>query len=573
MTKTANERLLDYTDEYRSIFSKFAPSCLKIQNVNGELIDFEVNEIQHILERIIKDIKKKKRLIRLVILKARREGVSTYFGGRFYWQTSLNRNRYAMIIAHEPEATDFLFDMQKRFYAHIPPEFSPQNKYNNKKVLEFNNDSGTGLDSAIRVGTAGKEQFGSSQLIHYLLLSELSKYPKATTSNLLTSLLQTVPDEENTEVIMESTALTTGGEFYDRYWSARYHYELYLDSEDKCKFKQKIRENTSPDNSYSSIFIPYFVFQKHRMSVPKGFKLTDEEKELKKMYDIPDEGLVWRRDAIENKCKGDVEVFHREYPTNELECFLSSGYSPFDIKKVMELRNNAPDPIAKYECQLSSMQFIANKDGRFWVWEEPKAMNYIVSADPAEGLEGRDYSSVDVISRSTGDQVAHWHGHISSDLLGRLLVAIGMRYNNALLCPERNNAGILTVDKIVDSGYKNIYVETIIEPPARPRKRYGWVTTKKTKFPLVETLANEIRDDVHGIKCVDTFNEMLTFKQIDDSTKIFGAEHGKYDDRVMSIAIAKYIRTRQPLNIPKSNLYAFTTPKRTRKPISAIGWT
>jgi len=573
--KNAKEKLIEYTKEYRENFKKFSDACLKIQDVGGNLVAFQFNEVQSLLHRIIKDIKKQGRLVRLVILKARREGVSTYFSGRFYWKTSLNRNRYTMIIAHEPEATGFLFNMQKRFYAHIPPDFKPQERYDNKKVLEFNNDKGNGLDSAIRVGTAGKDQFGSAQLIHYLLLSELSKYPKANTSDLLTSLLQTVPDEPDTEVVMESTALSNSGEFYDRYWKARYHYEIYLDSNGKARFKQKIRENTSPKNIYTSIFIPYFVFQKYKMPVPKDFKLDDEEKELKERYNISDEGLMWRRYAIENKCNRDVEIFHREYPTNELECFLSTGISPFDVGKVMKLRDNAPEPIARYECLLGSMQFVTNKDGRFLVWEEPKSKRYLVSADPAEGLEGGDYSSVDVIDHLTGDQVAHWHGHISPGDLGRLLVAIGVRYNNAILCVERNNAGILTIEKILDSGYRNVYVETVIDPPAKPRRRFGWVTSKKTKYPLIETLADEIRNDTHGIRCVDTFNEMLSYKQIGDSNNIFGAEPGKHDDRVMSIAIAKYIRTRQPLNVNRpNNVYSFTAaPRAKHRPINATGWT
>ena len=567
------DRLINLTKDYMNSFPHYSKSCLKIQNVKSKLVPLELNPIQKLVHWIIEDNRKYNKFTRVVVLKARRFGISTYTGARFFWKTSMNKNKYAMVLAHEPQATEFLFNMQKRFYDNLPPEFKPTTRYNNKTIIEFNNDVGTGLDSAIRVGTAGKTDTGSSQTIHYLHLSELSKYPRATTSSLLLSLLQTVPDEPDTEIIMESTAKGVGGEFYNRYRSSRYYYQVYLDKEYKPRARRKIRENTSKENNYISIFIPWFAFNEYEMEVPKDFVLTKEEEELKKRYNLTDEKLQWRRYAIVNKCNNSIENFHQEYPSNEVECFVSSGNSPFDVEKLMKLKENAPEPIAKYKCNLSNKQFFTDKDGSFLVWKEPQMRRYLISADPAEGLELGDYSSADVIDVLTGEQVAHWHGHIPADMFGDLLVAMGIRYNNALIVPERNNAGggIIIINKLMDLEYKNIYVETVIEPPAKPRKRYGWVTSKKTKYPIIDNLATEIRDDTHGINCADTFAEMITFKQNEDGT--LGAEIGEHDDRVMSVAIGKYVRTRLPITIKNSAEYRFT-PRivHKREPISASGW-
>ncbi len=89
-------------------------------------------------------------------------------------------------------------------------------------MLEFNTKAGDGLDSAIRVGTAGKSDFGSAQLIHYLHLSEVSKWPTENQSTLLISLLQCVPKEKDTAVVYESTAKGIGGEFYNGFWACKY---------------------------------------------------------------------------------------------------------------------------------------------------------------------------------------------------------------------------------------------------------------------------------------------------------------------------------------------------------------
>ena len=169
-TPTNSERLMSLTQKYKQSFRTYAKSCLHIQDTNGNLVPFEFNNIQNIINNIISDIEMRGLPVRIIILKARREGISTYVNGRFFWKTTLSSNKYAMIIAHEPEATDFLFKMHKRFYANLIDEFKPQIRYNNKTVLEFNNDNNKGLDSAIRVGTAGKADFGSSQLIHFLHL-------------------------------------------------------------------------------------------------------------------------------------------------------------------------------------------------------------------------------------------------------------------------------------------------------------------------------------------------------------------------------------------------------------------
>ncbi len=570
-TLPPKDRLLKITKEYRESFPPYARNCLKLQNVKGQLVPFELNEIQRIVHFIINDNKKYNKLTRVVILKARRFGISTYTGGRFFWKTSMNKNRYAMIVAHEPQATDFLFKMQKRFYNNLPVEFKPETRYNNKTMVEFNNEKNTGLDSTISVGTAGKADFGSAQTIHYLHLSELSKYPKATTSSLLLSLLQTVPDEPGTEIIIESTAKGIGGEFYNRYRNSRFYYEIYLDKDYKARARRRERENTSKENNYISIFIPWFAFSEYEMDVPDDFVPTKEELELKKRYNLTDRKLQWRRYAIVNKCDNNIENFHQEYPSNEVECFVSSGNSPFDVEKLMKLKENAPKPIAKYKCNLTTQQFFSDKDGSFWVWKEPMSKRYLVSADVAEGLELGDYSSADVIDLLTGEQVAHWHGHIAADMFGILLVSIAMRYNDAMIVPERNNMGVVVINKIMDMGYKNIYVETVIEPPAKPRKRYGWVTSKKTKYPIIDNLASEVRDNTHGINCEYTLAEMITFKQNEDGT--LGAEVGEYDDRVMSVAIGKYVRTRLPMTIKNNAPNRFNpriVPKR--EPASAIGW-
>jgi len=372
---------------------------------------------------------------------------------------------------------------------------------------------------------------------------------------------------------MESTAKGVGGEFYDRYWSSRYRYVMYL-QDGKPKFREEINEQASEENDYTSIFIPWFVFDEYQMDVRPNFVRTMDEDALVKQHGITDRQLQWRRWYIANKCNNDINSFNQEYPATDLEAFLSSSDNVFDLYLLDRLMKIAPLPKARYDIQLVTGNIIANPIGQFKVWEEPKAgEKYVIGVDVAEGLEHGDYSCIDVSSVRFGKQVAQWHGHIDPDQLAFVSACIGMRYNKAYIVVERNNHGLTTIDSLLKLNYSHLYAETIIEPPHRPRKRFGWLTTKKSKPMLIDNLISELRDGIHGIMCRETFEEMMTFKRYEDGE--MGAEVKKYDDRVISIAIAKYIASREASKFaPRSNMSYNKTPSAVKSPpVSHKAWT
>jgi hypothetical protein len=568
--------------EWLSNYPVYAKDHLKIQLVEGGLAKFTLNPIQWTFHRILEDIRASGRLLRVIVLKARREGLSTYVAGRYFWHTTTTPNRYAFMITHEPDATEFVFGMHKRFYENLAPAWKPATKYNNIRKLEFNKPKGKGLDSAITVATAGKEYAGSSQLIHYLHLSEMSKWPAHTTENLLTSILQCVPDADDSEVVDESTANGIGGKFYERYWAARFKYKVHLDGRGEIAWTCEVDPKTNPSNPYSAVFFPWFAFPAYKMPVVRWeanagmpFERTKDEQGLVDLHlrgvseTVVNQKLCWRRKVIEEKCQGQVALFNQEYPATDVEAFISSGATVFDTYQILKLMEAAPAPVAKYEILPSTGDCVAKPDGHFWVWEEPRPDRaYVISADVAEGIEiagsgGQtkyDFSVFDVVDMTTGAQVAQWHGHIDPDLFGRLLCYAGRRYNVAWLAPERNNHGHTVVTTIMNAGYPRIYVEKIPDPPNKPRKRYGWLTTRATKPKAIDQLIAEMRDGTHGIRSKRTFQEMLSFKK--DEKGEYGAEEGQHDDCVMSYAINKWVRPTLPATSPRLSRFWKMAPAR-----------
>ena len=569
-------------------FPEYAKDHLKVEPLKGaDVVPFVLNPIQLVLNEIIEWMRSNNLPVRIIVLKARREGVSTAVAGRFFWKATNKPNRKVFMVTHEPEATDYIFEMHKRFLRHLDLAYTPKIRYSNKKLLDFNDSSGAlgGLDSAIRVGTAGKEDLGSSQAIHYLHLSELAKWPHIVTGPLLTSLLQCVPDDPDTEVIEESTAKGIGGKFYERYWGARTKIIVSLDSSGTIRWKAEIDQKADVSNAYVAIFFPWFVFPEYQKPVAEWergsgqrFERTKEENDIVALHfeGLPDaivnQKLCWRRWAIENKCDRNPKTFMQEYPSTPEQAFLGTGAAVFDVYQVQILLKHAPKPIMTYEILPHTGDFMAKPDGsgRLWVWEDPKAeRGYVMPADVAEGIEisseggdvKYDFSVFDILDQLTGFQIAQWHGHIDPDLFGRIMFWCGRRYNWAWAAPERNPGGhgSTVINTMLQLGYAHrMYVERIPDPPNKPRKRYGFHSTSANIGQMMDQLVKEMRDNIHGIRSSRTLEEMLSMKR--DAKGHYGAEVGRHDDCIRSLAIGKLVRLVFPLPSVVSKRRAIVDP-------------
>jgi hypothetical protein len=273
------DRIESWVVDHRS----FAEDLLVVQTPEGELVPFKFNNVQIALDEIVKDIRANGRLVRLLIDKLRRAGCSSWADSIGYWLSSTRHNHYSLLIAHEPEATDTIFGMTKRFYAHVPKAVQPAVLYDNRKALVFNTKSRVGgLDSEVKCGTAGKENFGSSQLVNFLHCSEFSKWPTHTIDDLMTSLMPTIPKTPESMIIIESTANGIGNKYHSMWLQARYHYEMYLDDKGALAWRSSINEYAKEDNTWSRVFIPWFVFEKCSVPVAQWERQTSQKFERTK---------------------------------------------------------------------------------------------------------------------------------------------------------------------------------------------------------------------------------------------------------------------------------------------------
>ena len=281
-------------------FADYTAACLIIRTKEDGLQPFLLNDNQRNLDEILVEQKRRTGRVRVIVLKGRQEGVSTYIQARFLRHTTTKQGKHAFILTHEKEATENLFGITERFYDNLPYGMAPRTGVANAKELSF-----IALDSGYSIGTAGNKAVGRSQTIHYFHGSEVAFWPNAEEHT--KGIFQAVPDAYDTEIILESTANGVNNYFH-RFWKAAEAGEI----------------------DFLAIFLPWFWMDEYQKQPPDDFQLTNEETQLAAHYDLTPAQLYWRRkkiaefNAAENIESG-IVAFRQEYPMNAQEAFQFSG--------------------------------------------------------------------------------------------------------------------------------------------------------------------------------------------------------------------------------------------------------
>ena len=355
MAKLTKEQQLDRLRRLKNDFAWYAPMMLKIRTKTGKLIPFELNTMQRKIDLTIEQLRSQGKPVRLIILKYRQGGASTYTEGRIFHATSMSKLTNSEIVAHEESASTNLFNMSKMFYDELPSSMQPMRKTSNAKEIVFANPStddrarqdNPGLRSRIKISTANNPDAGRSSTIHNLHASEVAFWANAERTML--SLMQSVPNTPNTMVILESTANGLGDYFYEQWERAK-----------------------AGESDFVALFFAWFEEPDYEMDVPEDFTPTIEEAALMNQYPVTDRKLMWRRWCIANNCGGDAELFKQEYPSNDIECFLTSGRPRFDIPALREYLSLCSDGQRGYlERGKKGVEFIPDPRGYLEVWNLP----------------------------------------------------------------------------------------------------------------------------------------------------------------------------------------------------------
>jgi len=279
-------------------FLYYSQRALFIRGKSGIIQPLLLNHAQRYIHDCIEDQRKKTGKVRAILLKGRQQGASTYVEGRFYWLVTHRKGVRAFILTHEADATNNLFEMAKRYHDHCIAPLRPSTGGDSAKSLEFDK-----LDSAYKVGTAGNKAVGRSSTIQFFHGSEVSFWPNA--AEHAKGVMQAIPDEHGTEVILESTANGVGNFYHEQ-----------------------VQKAISGEGDFIFIFVPWFWQPEYSRALPDDFTLTDEEADYKKAYGLTDEQIAWRRNKIVELSSGGGDggmAFKQEYPATATEAFQVTG--------------------------------------------------------------------------------------------------------------------------------------------------------------------------------------------------------------------------------------------------------
>ena len=181
--------------------------------------------------------------IRLVILKARKEGITTLIEALMVWLGAHYPNQVCCTLSHQASSTDEIFEIPTRMAEHYTAQ--PSNRF--KRVIKF-----PLCKSKIWAHTAGGGNVGAGGTPSVMHLSERALW-KANQYTTETAALNAVPTTPTSIVAYESTA--RGREsFYQRYEAAR-----------------------AGLSEYEAIFIPWYYDDQLVAPPVNDFTLSSEE--------------------------------------------------------------------------------------------------------------------------------------------------------------------------------------------------------------------------------------------------------------------------------------------------------
>lgn len=503
-----DQRLKKVRKRLLTDFDFYSKSALKIRTKEGEVAALDLNPAQRILHEAVSKQLQTEQKIRVIILKARQQGLSTYTGGYLYFSVSQRPAQKAMVITHHADSTRALFDMTKRFHDHCPEILKPHTKYSSRREISFDV-----LDSSYVVATAGGDSIGRGETLTHVHASELAFWPKTAAQENWNGLVQAVPNTKGTAIFVESTANGVSGIFYDLWKGA-----------------------VEGTNGFVPVFIPWFADPTYREAVPDNFEQTPDEQELAERYELDNEQLMFRRRKI---AQNGIDLFRQEYPAEPEEAFLTTGRPVFNPEQLAQYLDETRD--VEERLALETDEWVNHARGELTTYRKhDEGEQYVIGADVAMGIRGGDWSVAQVLD-SKKRQVATWRGHVHPDYFAEVLYELGSFYNEAFVIVENNSHGILTCTRLgKDMAYPNFYTEVQHDKLTdRETVKLGFTTTAKTKPLVIDQLRASVREGELELNDKTTIREMMTY--IVTESGAMQAENGCYDDCVMSLALANYV--------------------------------
>jgi hypothetical protein len=514
-----------------------------IINKKKEKVKFTLNRAQR---KFVTDIMMRGYL-RIIILKSRQLGFTTFISIWFLDEIIFNPNTEAMQIAHTVIDAKEIFNKKVKYaISNLSPAINRILKTNTKRAarVEFSYPN----NSTSAISTASSARSGTYNLLHLSELAKMSKIYPERADEVITGTLPAVPI--NGTVIIESTGEGMTGTFHDMFMQSWKRRLLITPQMSKGEFFPVFYNWTYDDEQIAEACkegaIP--TSQMEECEIDWGQYQSDNELSAEEMTFYYLKYIQMNRD---------VDKLHQEYPTTPLEAFIGTGSNYFSLKRIHAFSEQVDDSQwQRYDFRVSEngVELFKAPKGDIWIADEPKqGHSYVIGGDIAQGLENGDYTALSVVGLDKKIK-AMFKGHIEPDQASLLARFLGRKYNNALLAIEANMDGNWVNTDIVNNGYPNIYQRTSFDDITKTMTaHFGWATNAGTRMNMLDNQKVWF-NSLDELNCSLLLEEMNTFVRNKRGKPM--AMGDNHDDLIISTAIALVvIGTRKDIqqsNKPKS---------------------
>jgi hypothetical protein len=232
----------------------------------------------------------------------------------------------------------------------------------------------------------------------------------------LAALMQTVPDIDGSEIIIE----TTGNQFGD---------ELH----------QLWRRAETGDSEFMPVFLPWSIDPSYRSKLPDDFSMSAEEASLAALHNLDAEQMCWRRNKISQL--GNADYFKREYPLTPDEAFMASQFDSFITSDLVMTARKETDVEA---C------------GPLMVGVDPAGMG-----DDATAIAWRQGHRITKIEKRR---------HLTTMEIAGWIASIIRNDKPVKVCLDTGGLGVGIFDRLVEQGHSDLvsainFGSKPIEPP------------------------------------------------------------------------------------------------------------
>ena len=556
--------LLEERDRINEEYHSFSEEHLWITDKKGDRVKLKQNSAQNKLEQTIKRLRSEGKPPRVIILKSRQMGISTDTEGRMIYNTTTKENRNGLVVAHRTDSTSALFAKTKYFYDNLDKTVQPLKQASNATELIFNEPTNykgklKGINSKVKIQTAGKAGIGRSETYHYVHLSEFAFWEGSDDNSpdkQLSGIMQSVPDTLDTWVIIESTANGIN------------------------EFKDEWDKAVSGKSGFEPLFLPWYEHEEYtRLVTNHSAFINTMSKYEKFLYDdmqLPIERVAWWRHYLKVNCSGDVNKMKQENPTTPEEAFIFSGSPVFDNDKVQQRIGQLKGQAVKegyftfnWHNELhkdyiidSSIKFKESKTKSYIrVYKDCKKLIPYVIAGDTKG-EGKDEYAGQVMDNTTGERVCTLQMQLNnSKPFSYQMYCLGVYYNTALIGIEMN-FNTAPLEELTRLNYDKQYYREKSEGYYGEviRAKIGWKTDGITRPRMIDKEVSLVEDYLHLIKDVPTLQQMLTF--VYDKNGRPDAMSGKHDDLVIADCILNEISMQQDYKPSAEHVSALTVADR-----------